>query len=111
MKNKKTLNELRQVKDVVFKRKLDLKKEYKKSINIDELIRKYPNDADLGREVRKLKRKNVRAKRTKKLTLVFHARRDSLPKVRNILIYIPMRIQRALFTVLDIKMRLPHVLV
>ena len=58
MKNKKTLNELRQVKDVVFKRKLDLKKEYKKSINIDELIRKYPNDADLGREVRKLKRKN-----------------------------------------------------
>jgi len=58
MKNKKTLNELRQVKDVVFKRKLDLKKEYEKSINIDELIRKYPNDADLGREVRKLKRKN-----------------------------------------------------
>ncbi len=58
MKNKKTLNELRQVKDVVFKRKLDLKKEYERSINIDELIRKYPNDADLGREVRKLKRKN-----------------------------------------------------
>ena len=58
MKNKKTLNELRQVKDVVFKRKLDLKKEYEKSINIDELIRKYPNDADLCREVRKLKRKN-----------------------------------------------------
>lgn len=58
MKKNRTLNELRQVKDVVFKRKLNLKKEYQKTITIDELIAKYPNDTDLGREVRKLKSKS-----------------------------------------------------
>ncbi len=58
MKKNRTLNELRQVKDVVYKPKLNLKKEYKKTITIDELIAKYPNDTDLGREVRKLKSKS-----------------------------------------------------
>ena len=55
--SKKTLNELRQVKDVVYKRKLNLKKEYQKTVSITELIKQYPNDADLGREVRKRFRK------------------------------------------------------
>tara|TARA_Y100001938_G_C7953200_1_gene360351 strand:+ start:511 stop:690 length:180 start_codon:yes stop_codon:yes gene_type:complete len=58
MKKNRTLNELRQVKDVVYKPKLNLKKEYQKTITIDELIAKYPNDTDLGREVRKLKSKS-----------------------------------------------------
>ncbi len=52
---KKTLNELRQVKDTVYKPRLDLAKQYTNSKTIDELINKYPNDTDLGREVRKLK--------------------------------------------------------
>lgn len=54
---KKTLNELRQVKDAVYKPRLDLAKEYTNSKTIDELIEEYPNDTDLGREVRKLKNK------------------------------------------------------
>ncbi len=52
---KKTLNELRQVKDTVYKPRLDLAKQYTNSKTIDELIERYPNDTDLGREVRKLK--------------------------------------------------------
>jgi len=52
---KKTLNELRQVKDTVYKPRLDLAKQYTNSKTIDELIEEYPNDTDLGREVRKLK--------------------------------------------------------
>ena len=52
---KKTLNELRQVKDTVYKPRLDLAKQYTNSRTIDELIERYPNDTDLGREVRKLK--------------------------------------------------------
>jgi len=59
---KKTLNELRQVKDNVYKPRLDLTKEYIDRMwmanrTIDELVDKYPNDIDLGREVRKLKTK------------------------------------------------------
>jgi len=54
---KKTLNELRQVKDTVYKPRLDLAKQYSNSKTIDELIERYPNDTDLGREVRKLKNK------------------------------------------------------
>tara|TARA_R110002012_G_scaffold180562_1_gene346417 strand:+ start:306 stop:482 length:177 start_codon:yes stop_codon:yes gene_type:complete len=54
---KKTLNELRQVKDTVYKPRLDLAKQYSNSKAIDELIERYPNDTDLGREVRKLKTK------------------------------------------------------
>jgi hypothetical protein len=54
---KKTLNELRQVKDTVYKPRLDLAKQYSNSKTIDELIERYPNDTDLGREVRKLKTK------------------------------------------------------
>lgn len=54
---KKTLNELRQVKDTVYKPRLDLAKQYSNSKDIDELIERYPNDTDLGREVRKLKTK------------------------------------------------------
>lgn len=46
------LNKLRQVKDVVYK-----PKQSKRTLTITELIEKYPNDADLGREVRKLKNK------------------------------------------------------
>ena len=45
-------NKLRQVKDVVYK-----PKQRKRTLTITELIEKYPNDADLGREVRKLKSK------------------------------------------------------
>ena len=52
---KKTLNELRQVKDTVYKPRLDLAKQYTNSKTIDVLIEEYPNDTDLGREVRKLK--------------------------------------------------------
>lgn len=54
---KRTLNELRQVKDTVYKPRLDLAKEYTASKTIDELVDKYPNDIDLGREIRKLKTK------------------------------------------------------
>ena len=36
MKKKRTLNELRQVKDVVYKPKLNLKEEYKKTITPQE---------------------------------------------------------------------------
>jgi len=54
---KRTLNELRQVKDNVYKPRLDLTKEYTASKTIDELVDKYPNDIDLGREIRKLKTK------------------------------------------------------
>ena len=54
---KRTLNELRQVKDNVYKPRLDLTKEYTDSKTIDELVDKYPNDIDLGREIRKLKTK------------------------------------------------------
>ena len=46
------LNKLRQVKDVVYK-----PKQSKRTLTITELIKKYPNDTDLGREVRKLKNK------------------------------------------------------
>ena len=54
---KKTLNELRQVKDTVYKPRLDLAKQYSNSKTIDELIERYPNDTELSREVRKLKNK------------------------------------------------------
>ena len=57
MMKKRTLNELRQVKDNVYKPRLDLAKEYTASKTIDELMDKYPNDIDLGREIRKLKTK------------------------------------------------------
>jgi hypothetical protein len=61
MSKKRTLNELRQVKDNVYKPKIDLAKEYSDRMGmankIDELVDKYPNDIDLGREVRKLKTK------------------------------------------------------
>ena len=59
MKKKRTLNELRQVKDTVYKTRLDLAKEYTNSKTIEELIDEYPNDTDLGREVRKLKTKRI----------------------------------------------------
>ena len=52
---KKTLNELRQVKDAVYKPRLHLANAHTNSKAIDELINKYPNDTDLGREIRKLK--------------------------------------------------------
>jgi len=43
------LNELRQVKDSVFNHDVSNKKNV---ISIEELCKMYPNDADLGREVR-----------------------------------------------------------
>jgi len=43
------LNELRQVKDSVFNHDVSNKKDI---ISIKELCKMYPNDADLGREVR-----------------------------------------------------------
>ena len=59
---KRTLNEIRQVKDNVYEPRLDLAKEYIDRMwmanrTIDELMDKYPNDIDLGREIRKLKTK------------------------------------------------------
>ena len=62
MMKKRTLNELRQVKDNVYEPRLDLAKEYIDRMwmanrTIDELMDKYPNDIDLGREIRKLKTK------------------------------------------------------
>ena len=52
MTKKRTLNELRQVKDVVYKNPQSSVK--KKSQVILELINNYPNDADLGNAIRKL---------------------------------------------------------
>jgi hypothetical protein len=52
MTKKRTLNELRQVKDVVYKNPRSSAK--KKSQVILELINNYPNDADLGSAIRKL---------------------------------------------------------
>ena len=52
MTKKRTLNELRQVKDVVYKNPRSSVK--KKSQVILELINNYPNDADLGRVIREL---------------------------------------------------------
>ena len=52
MKKKRTLNELRQVKDVVYKNQRSSVK--KKSQVILELIDNYPNDAELGHAVREL---------------------------------------------------------
>lgn len=52
MTKKRTLNELRQVKDVVYKNPRSSVK--KKSQVILELINNYPNDADLGNAIRKL---------------------------------------------------------
>tara|TARA_R110000765_G_scaffold382303_1_gene473575 strand:- start:357 stop:548 length:192 start_codon:yes stop_codon:yes gene_type:complete len=62
MMKKRTLNEIRQVKDNVYEPRLDLAKEYIDRMwmanrTIDELMDKYPNDIDLGREIRKLKTK------------------------------------------------------
>lgn len=52
MTKKRTLNELRQVKDVVYENPRSSVK--KKSQVILELINNYPNDADLGNAIRKL---------------------------------------------------------
>ena len=52
MTKKRTLNELRQVKDVVYKNPRSSVK--KKSQVILELINNYPNDEELGRAIREL---------------------------------------------------------
>tara|TARA_Y100001973_G_C4978332_1_gene222960 strand:+ start:378 stop:554 length:177 start_codon:yes stop_codon:yes gene_type:complete len=52
MKKKRTLNELRQVKDVVYKNPRSSLN--KRSKVILELIETYPNDAELGNAIRKL---------------------------------------------------------
>ena len=58
MEKKRTLNEYRQTKDTVYKKPTEVVQDYHKTINFDQqiiinLIKKYPNDADLGKEVRK----------------------------------------------------------
>ncbi len=52
MKKKRTLNELRQVKDVVYKNPRSSIK--KRSQIIVELIDNYPNDEELGKAIREL---------------------------------------------------------
>ena len=68
MEKKRTLNEYRQTKDTVYKKPTEVVQDYHKTINFDQeiykfvghdqqiiinLIKKYPNDADLGKEIRK----------------------------------------------------------
>jgi hypothetical protein len=65
MKKKRTLNELRQVKDVVYKNQRSSVK--KRSQVILELIDNYPNDAELGYAIRELfkdKKDSSKNKRT-----------------------------------------------
>lgn len=52
----RTLNELRQVKDTVYNTKKEVKNFYKK-VNFDQqyivdLIKQYPNNQELGKEIR-----------------------------------------------------------
>tara|TARA_R110000803_G_scaffold153388_1_gene218317 strand:+ start:226 stop:435 length:210 start_codon:yes stop_codon:yes gene_type:complete len=58
MEKKRTLNEYRQTKDIVYIKPTEVAQDYHKTINFNQqiiidLIKKYPNDADLGKEIRK----------------------------------------------------------
>ncbi len=58
MEKKRTLDEYRQTKDTVYRKPTEVVQDYHKTINLNQriiidLIEKYPNDADLGKEMRK----------------------------------------------------------
>ena len=58
MEKKRTLNEYRQTKDIVYIKPTEVVQDYNKTINFNQqiiidLIEKYPNDSDLGKEIRK----------------------------------------------------------
>ena len=57
MEKKRTLDEYRQTKDTVYRKPTETVQDYHKTINFDQqiiinLIKKYPNDTDLGKEIR-----------------------------------------------------------
>lgn len=58
MEKNRTLNEYRQTKDIVYTKPTEVVQDYNKTINVNQqiiidLIEKYPNDSDLGKEIRK----------------------------------------------------------
>jgi|32_taG_2_1085360.scaffolds.fasta_scaffold00163_38 hypothetical protein len=67
MVKKRTLNEYRQVKDSVYKQPKVKQHQEDDSSNLDaliEMVKKYPNDWELGRKVREFYVTNIKEGRT-----------------------------------------------